>query len=123
MRVGDTEITEKQMFAFSFLFCGLNFYLTSTATFFHKYHLFKMPHFLQELSFGRAKEQVDPLFFFKVKDVSSPLLHVLLQGSHFSQGSDTYRLPMVLCCSDHPEISAVKRGDVCCWPQFHGPQN
>lgn len=27
----------------------------------YKYHLFKMPLFLQVLSFGRAKEEEDPL--------------------------------------------------------------
>ncbi len=27
-----------------------------------------------------------------------------MKGSHFSQGSDTYRLPMVLCCSDRPKM-------------------
>lgn len=49
---------------------------------------------------------------YKVRDAAFPLSKVLLKGSHFSQGSDTYRVPMVLCCSEHPEISAVKLGDV-----------
>lgn len=88
----------------------------------YKYHLFKMPLFLQVLSFGRAKGEEDPLSLeserWCLSFIKSPFQRFTFQsGVWYIQASHS----PVLQWSSKDTVSAVKLGDVCCWPQFHGP--